>query len=597
MLTKLDHLVQKNESALEKALYELKLALNSNLKTFSNPGLSEAEIQERMTSILSMLTSPTQDLPKLDFTNVSEFIKRLELLVELHNSLQPHLVNKIVKIGVREKIKALLNIEHIDFRQTIEPYINFFLNAQRDFLAYYVALNNAQMQIQRIDAIKQQHPLAQIEIICLKRHEVCSDFHKGFGFNPDTGLDALHFIGLQSLFELTISKSIQNQQLQLLKIQDYIHQVDLTVSPVTRACETALHATFDPENVDSITIDNHFSEEQMNTTLIASGRASRLASDIIREFHRFGYKNVLAKENFLIEGETKVSFTKRRNEAYKRMLSSVTDNKGLVIMKVIVGHGAMNNSLLFYLKHNVKNNNIPHEHRRLNFGGQYNLILAKDEKQHIITVDDGGTINRYGVAEKTAMDVAFEHTLGDYVVKLNKAICVEKSDDNKATLLFILCMIISEADLSELVKKQEYLELMLDKLPLLECSCFEEIERIGITLDYLLKAQLESLGDRLIKEENSMCYRFFSDISNFTSGKYPDDQKIILEKLVMISNLEPAMALIQLKEIAEESEKRCKEGKVTNLCRAKLRLAEWHFSYGNKQGEPLTDSNSSKCSY
>lgn len=394
--------------ALESAQIKLIEVLRSNLKTILGKRFETAS-QEKINGILSILEKSVKNLPALSDDNITEFRERLKSLVTLYDSMQPRMLSKIAKIGLfynpREKIKAVLNRTGVNFRTTIDPHINHYLETQRDVIANYIAVYNAFEQINRITKIQKEYTNAQLELLVLKRHEVCSDLHKGLGFNPDTGLDALHFPNKQSVFALTAVKSVQNQQLLIMRKLGFIDRVEMIVSPVTRAYETALHATFSPAVVDCITVDNHFSEKQMNTTLISSGRAYRYASDVVNDFIKAGYTNVCAKENFFIEGENKTAFHQRLDKAYQRMLfiESNSEEQNKVTMKVIVGHGRMNNKLMAHLKKKIQNNNIPDTLRKLDFGAQYNLILVKDKEQDIIALDDGGKMDRYGMIEEAPL--------------------------------------------------------------------------------------------------------------------------------------------------------------------------------------------------
>lgn len=580
-------LAQKNYSGdieLQKALKTAHLglvnALRSNLESHK-PELSETVIQERIESILSLLEGPIKNLPTLTDKNVDEFRERLRALVELHHSMQPKMISKAAKIGLfsnpREQMKAMLNTVGINLRETIDPYIEDYLTAQRDVLANHVAVHNALEQADRINQLRSKYPDGQVEIIILKRHEVCSDLHKGLGFNPDTGLDALHFQKGQSAFELTTSKSVQNQQLLIMRKLGLIDRVEMTVSPVTRAYETALHATFSPDLVDSVTVDNHFAEAQMNTVMVSSGRAYRFASDVAKDFIQAGYKDVRAQEDFLIPGENKISFFQRRNEACKRMLFH-HETEG-VTMKIIVGHGGMNNGLIDRLKTTIKDNNIPNARRKLDFGGQYNLIIVRDENQRIITLDDGGKTNRYGLMDKTLLvpvgDLSVEQYLDDLDISIEK----EKSEDRKAMLLFRRCMVEPKPKkLPGIIN--ENIELMLDKLPLFAYETLDEIERVELILHLLLETQYDQLEKRINKENTSLGSWISSAVTNYASGKYPDEQRKVLDKLRAVDNNEkPEVVILKLEAIVKEAEITCKEGKVTNLCRAKLNLEKWRGQF------------------
>ena len=579
---------------LKNAHIELVKALRANLETQANPQLSETVMQERIEAILSILEEPIKELPALNNDNADEFRERLKALVKLHDLMQPKILSKTAKIGLssnpREQIKAMLNTIGIDFRATIDPYINNYLIAQRDILANHIALHNVLEQADRIKQLRSKYPDAHLEIIILKRHEVCSDLHKGFGFNPDTGLDALHFQKGQSAFELTTSKSVQNQQLFLMRKFGLIDRVEMTVSPVTRAYETALHATFSPDLVDSVTVDNHFAEAQMNTVMVSSGRAYRFASDVAKDFVQAGYKNVSAQEDFLIPGEDKISFYKRRNEACRRILSH-HETEG-VTMKIIVGHGGMNNGLIDRLKHSIKDNNIPNARRTLDFGGQYNLIIVRDNNQRIIALDDGGKTNRYGLVDKSLLMPIGDLSVEQYLADLDLSIEKEESTDRKAMLLFQRCMVEPEPqNLPAIINKN--LDLMLDKLPLFTFATFEEIERVDLIFNLLLDAQYSGLEQRINEENTSYRTWISSGISNYVSGKYPDTQRKVLDKLRAIDKDEkPEVVLQQLHAIVKESETTCKEGKVTNLCRAKLALEQWR----SQLTEPLYEADDSNPS-
>lgn len=565
------------EAILEDARNELLKAITLNLDTI-DPKLPTTIIQERINSIFSILSSSIVNLSDVS-ADIHDYRSRLRSLVVLHDSMQPNMFSKLAKTGLfnntREQIKGMLNGVHHNIRETIDPFINNYLAAQRDLLASYIAMHNALELSERMQEMRHKYPDAQLEIIILKRHEVCSDLHKGYGFNPDTGLDALHFSHGQSEFELSTSKSVQNQQLQIMKKLGYIDRVEMIVSPVKRAYETALFATFSPEFVDKVTVDNYFAEEQMNTTLISSGRAYRLPSDVANDFVARGYRDVRHGKDFIIHGENKMSFLARRNEAVRRLLFSEIQKKSGVPMKIVVGHGGMNHGIMVYLKESIKNNNIPPSPKKLDFGGQYSLIIAKDKDGHILALDDVGKMNRYGFIEQKSREQIADTSIKEYIEYLEKSIQNATSMEQKAMFLFRRCMI--EPDLNsliQLINKAENLSLMLDMLPLFQCESTEDVERADCMLDILIEAHYKQVEKRIQEQKKSFTFWITSSISNYASGKFPETQIKILDQLRLIRAKKPEDILQALEDIMNQSEKECKEGKVTNLCRAKITLEQ-----------------------
>ena len=129
-------------------------------------------------------------------------------------------------------------------------------------------------------------------------------------------------IGKQSTFELSAAQSVQSKQLALMKEHGDLSYVQLIVSPVARAYETAIHATFTSDLPDSTIIDNHFAEKQMNTTFVSSGRASRHASSVAKDFIEKKFKKVVPMEDFIIPKETDSDFESRLAIAYKRIMNA-----------------------------------------------------------------------------------------------------------------------------------------------------------------------------------------------------------------------------------------------------------------------------------
>lgn len=585
---------QEYETILENARNELLKAITLNLDTI-DPKLPTTIIQERINSIFSILSSPIANVSDVR-AEIHDYRIRLRSLVVLYDSIQPNMFSKLAKTRLfsnpREQIKGMLNGAHHNIRETIDPFINNYLAAQRDLLASYIATHNALEQAERMREMSHKYPGAQLEMIILKRHEVCSDLHKGYGFNPDTGLDALHFPHGQSEFELSTSKSVQNQQLQIMKKLGHIDRVEMVVSPVKRAYETALFATFSLELVDNVTVDNYFAEEQMNTTLISSGRAYRLPSDVANDFVARGYRDVRHGKDFIIHGENKMSFLARRNEAVRRLLFSETRKQSGTQMKIIIGHGGMNHGIMVYLKESIKNNNIPPILKKLDFGGHYSLIVAKDKDGHILALDDVGKVNRYGFIEQKSREQIADTSIKEYIDYLDKSIENATSMEQKALFLFRRCMIEPNLNnLIHLINIAENLSLMLDMLPLFQCEATEDIERANCMLDILIEAQYKQVEKRIQEQKESFTFWITSGITNYASGKFPEAQIKILDQLRLLRAQKPEDILQVLEDIMNQSEKECKEGKVTNLCRAKVNLEQRRKEFNPTR--PETDASGS----
>lgn len=80
-----------------------------------------------------------------------------------------------------------------------------------------IGLSFAQDVIGKIESIKVNNKAENLDLIILKRHEICSNAAKGYGFSPDADLDALQGLGNQSVMDLYSAEQVQTSFFNLVK--------------------------------------------------------------------------------------------------------------------------------------------------------------------------------------------------------------------------------------------------------------------------------------------------------------------------------------------------------------------------------------------
>lgn len=567
------------QKELEASRESLESALRSNMNTLTSPALSSEEVEDRIKKIMAILSAPTAGLPAMIADNVDNLCKRLNELVDLYGQLQPTYISKLgILSSPRETIKSYLNT--VGIRETIDPGINAYLHVQSRLLAEHIAYFRALKQSEWVSQTQKSNPEASVDILMLHRHEVCSSLNKGLGLKEDAGLDAFTLGASQSNFSLNLAQHFKTQALLYFQLLQPIEKVELKVSPVARAYQTALYASFGPRVIDEVTVDPHYAEVQYNTTVIASGRASRPCSEIAVDFEKEGY-SARSTEDFFILGENALSFMKRLNIAYNRIAGSKHSSKNSSNMRIVMGHGTMNMHLLKHLRYHTTSNNIPAEPPTLDFGGYCFLLITRQDNR-IIAVDYKGSFDRYGQQAQEKKPLTSIKTLSssDYIQRLDKEYIPQAMPPElKACLLFHRCLIdTNEEAVKAIFKSTDFVDVMLDNISLLD---FHQLQRSFLILKALAETQLQRLETRIENESGYSFSSFFASVKNATTGKPPSPQFLILKQLIKIMGaITGSDQLSALDELVKNSETTCFEGKVTNLCRA---VREWET--GRRQNE------------
>ncbi|QRN04043.1 hypothetical protein GH742_09250 [Legionella sp. MW5194] len=563
----------------------LESALRSNINTLTNPALSSEEVEDRIKKIMAILAAPISAMPEMIADNVDDLCRRLSDLVDLYGQLQPSYISKLgILSSPRETIKSHLNT--VGIRETIDPAINAYLHTQSRLLAEHIAYFRAVKQAEWVSQAKKSNPEASVEVLMLHRHEVCSTLNKGMGLKEDAGLDALTLGASQSNFDINLAQHFKTRALLYFKLFQPMKKVEMKVSPVARAYQTGLYASFSPTIIDKITVDPHYAEVQYNTTFIASGRASRLCSDIAADFKKEGYDASFTEDHF-IQGEDGLSFMKRLNVAYNRMAGRKMNAPN---MRIVMGHGTMNMHLLRHLRYHTQSHNIPAEPPTLDFGGYCFLLIARQHGR-IVSVDYKGSFDRYGQQAQEKKALTSIKTLSDtaYLERLDKEYIPQASaPELKASLLFHRCLIDpSEEAVKAVVKNPELVDVMLDHLSLL--TEFNQGNKSLFILKTLTEIHLQRLEERIKSESGYSLTSFFASVKNATTGKPPSPQFLILKELTKIlgtmeKDEESSASLPVLDELVKKSLTTCHEGKVTNLCRAVRDWKAWHEQHEQKIG-------------
>lgn len=571
---------------------KLESVLRSNMNTLTNPALSSEEIEDRVKKIMALLAAPITAMPEMIADNVDDLCRRLNELVDLYGQLQPSYISKLGLLSsLRETIKSHLNT--VGIRETIDPAINAYLYTQSRLLAEHIAYFRAVKQAEWVSKTKKSNPESSVEVLMLHRHEVCSSLNKGMGLKEDAGLDAITLGASQSNFDLKLTQHFKTTTLVYFKLFQSMENVEMKVSPVARAYQTGLYASFAPEVIDKVTVDPHYAEVQYDTTLIASGRASRLCSDIAADFAKEGYHASFTEDHFIL-GENGLSFMKRLNIAYGRIAGRKTNSPD---MHIVMGHGTMNMHLLKHFRYHIPSHNIPAEPPTLDFGGYCFLLITRQDGR-IVSVDYKGSFDRYGQQAQEKKPLTSIKTLSDtaYIERLDKEYIPQAvAPELKASLLFHRCLIDSNEEAVKTVfKNADLVDVMLDNLSLL--LDFHQLDKSFFILKTLTETHLQRLEERIKNESGYSFTSFFASVKNATSGKPPSPQFLILKQLLMILEImkkeKEGDSLPALDELVKNSLTTCYEGKVTNLCRAVRDWAIWRKQ--NEKKPPFSNEKEEK---
>lgn len=383
---------------LDEKFEDLKKIIENNLK-------KSVEVSSSINRIVIILNQALEGLNFVDIENesyqektIQKKIHDLVVLERKKNNFLTLFHNK-KEVIPKEKIKKFLAIKNTNMQKKIDMLIKQYLNAQADLLANYIAYHHVLRHSESVREICSYYPDATFEILVLKRHEVCTYNNKGFGLKLDAGLNVFDSgdSKAQTYFELTLAQKIQSKQIHFLKKINLINHVHAIVSPVTRAFQTALYATFTNNIVDKVTIDNHFSEKQSNFRIFASGRASNDFSFVASLFTEAGYQNVNVMQALKINGESEREFKNRVQQAYNSIVTSILDNKQGMTMTFVVGHGNINRAFIAKLNSEHKINGLEMDsYLEFAFGDQYQFMIVRDNLNKIVTVEFIGKYDHYG---------------------------------------------------------------------------------------------------------------------------------------------------------------------------------------------------------
>ncbi|MDX1837226.1 hypothetical protein DIZ81_06770 [Legionella taurinensis] len=585
--------IVKWQKKLKDNKESLESALRSNMNTLTNPALSSEEVEDRIKKIMAILAAPTSAMPEMIADNVDDLCRRLNELVDLYSQMQPSYISKIgILSSLRETIKSHLNT--VGIRETIDPAINAYLHTQSRLLAEHIAYFRAVKQAEWVSQTQKSNPKASVEVLMLHRHEVCSTLNKGMGLKEDAGLDALTLGASQSNFNLNLAQHFKTTALHYFTLFQPMEKVEMKVSPVARAYQTGLYASFSPSVINEVTVDPHYAEVQYDTTFIASGRASRHCSDIAADFEKEGYRAGFTEDHFIL-GENGLSFMKRLNIAYSRMVGKKTNSTD---MRIVMGHGTMNMHLLKHLRYHTASHNIPADPPTLDFGGYCFLLITRQEDR-IVSVDYKGSFDRYGQQAQEKKPLTSIKALSDtaYLERLDKEYIPQAiTPELKASLLFHRCLLDpSEEAVKTVFKNPDFVDVMLDHLSLL--LDFHQLNPSFFILKTLTATQLQRLEERIKNESGYSFTSFFASVKNATTGKPPSPQFLILKELTKIlgtmeKEKESGDSLSVLEELGNNSLTTCYEGKVTNLCRAVRDWAIWRKQ--NEKKPPCSNEKEEK---
>ncbi len=568
------------------ARLQLQAILEKNLQ--SRPSHEQAN---KIYSIHRLLTKI--DLLNLDQENSQNLRKMLDDLSELTTLLVPSMRSKILGNNPRQEIKTLLekNQEGAKLRPDIDPKITAYIAAQRAAVAHEIAYRNALQQVDYLQRIQAKYPEDTLEPLILKRHEVSSNTHKGVGFNPDTGLDALHFpLTRQTLFDLESAQKVQTMQLLYMKTMGAIGHVDLMVSPVQRSYETALHATFELKAVDTVFISSVFAEKQHAIPLIGfSARASKKPSEVASLFAQgLECKEALPFEN---EARSRLSFADdhlinyeypwkfndrvRKAYAYTTLPCLHKADAAGASLRILTAHGGLNKALLRYIKKINSDiaGTIPEHLDHLDYGSQYQLVLVRDKHNAIKAIEYIGIYNRFGAVQiPTSRPVMLE----DRLAKLLMHIDTQSMDGEAlkaielAQVLFKYCLLEPQDSKARLkILEKNHANIMMDHLRYIH---FKDLERSQFLIETLLQCEFIHLNRKMNQQSSASTLTLLGIAAvHQLTGKDYSKQIAFLNQLKKEGQF---VDIATLKNLLEKAKETFTAGKVTHLIEAVLRLQE-----------------------
>lgn len=331
-------------------------------------------------------------------SKLESIIKQLNTILSLNSleSFKSEEVNKL-EIAIKKGTETELELKSLsDNRKLILKIISEIKEIKIQHFAEVIGLGFAQDVIQKLESIKVNDKTEKLDLIILKRHEVCSNAAKGYGFSLDADLDALQGLGNQSVMDLYSAEQVQTSFLVWLKeIYQESAYVNMNISPVSRAVSTAFHATYDVNLINEITFDNDFAEQQWSTPLICSGQASVKPSEYAERLKKCRFYAVNSGNDELFKGETTEHFNKRLGSAVEKSLTLSKQVGSNMSINITIGHGDMNKAILTKLfeKFNISSDKVT----KLGYGEQYILVAKRNSLENaLVSLEYLGIYNRHG---------------------------------------------------------------------------------------------------------------------------------------------------------------------------------------------------------
>lgn len=503
------------------------------------------------------------------------FLKHLEN-VRLVDSFR-ELLDKVVSTSSKKAIVAtiqihfsttkdldLLNVAVEGWSQLIDMLIEY-KKMQIQSIAGIIGFTYATHLNEKLNEVANKHPDGLLELIVLKRHEVCSNLTKGFGFFKDADLDATRedffshvpMVGVkQTIEDLYAAQQTQTWMLDWLKVFGRAVYVDLRVSPVSRAVSTALCATYNLSNVNQMTFDSNMVEQQWPVKQICSGQPSRKPSEWVQYMKdNHGFEAVHIGNDELVSGETRLDFDVRVTHAKETILAPNPRVLSDLRLNITVAHGDVNKAIMneIRLASNFKSD-IPMDMQKLDYGEQYILVGVRHQQTKALT------------------DLSY---LGIYSPHGHRKVQVA----NYFVQYFALQ---SDEERGDFIKKNK--DSMLDHLPELSFRQTEQLPNMSALLGDLLREHLNEVVNR---PDNSTGKNYGLDPSktvlqrvhsapmiagkalvNNLTNKSPEPQQRLLEDLGNCRTLEDMQAL------SARAREQISKGKVTKLIDAFIRIAE-----------------------
>lgn len=604
--------IAKLQDSLNKELQEMQLGLMGKLREIQRDltKLVPRAYQPYVNSICMELAKNTHQLTETTILTVEDLrdeptvnayrniLNGMALSTSSNNIVL--LINSLVQSNTTTNAWSLesTNTSHNDLIEKISLYRGMQIKYLSNIIGMSSALELSE-KVTDAESLKARSNLA--EIVVLKRHEECSNVTKGFGLSLDADLDATRtdfardytFVGAtQTLQDLYVAQQVQSARLRWMKNIWPEMCVEMTVSPVSRAVSTALYATFESFDViNKLTIDNNFSEQQHAITAVCSGRASHRPTEYERLFTAQGARMVCVGNNDLIQGETPNAFKTRVETAANGLLALNPNVINTLRLQLVVGHGAMNKSILETMKSTCPRNNIP-LNTKLNFGEEYWLVVLRDSEGNVNRINFCGIYSRNGQKR-------FENQPCDLFADYLKVVPEERESymtSKKDALLDNLDrLVIKNVDelkqVNWLLKKLlsvhlNHIQARQDNPLSKERAIPSDSERAESTPD--LPVLQEMTGSSVFGFFYKMSSSLRCAVSNLLSGKYPQQQEIVLTALQKL--VEEGASIKALTALRTDARKLISEGKVTKLMDAFIRLKE-HEILLTPPNSPLAVTN------